>query len=217
MEIIPAIIPQSFEDLNKKVFLVQDKVSSVQIDVVDGVFVPSKSWPFINCEMWDSGIYLKMPECDICTFEFDLMVDKPEEKIQQFIDAGAHRIVIHVESTNKLKKIVEDYGNKVEIGLAFNFHTNPNDYKHLFDKISFVQFMGIERIGYQGEVFTDLVLPKIAEFRKDYPDIMISVDGGVNLDNAKLLKDAGANRLVSGSTIFESNDIDATIEAFEEV
>ncbi len=216
MEIIPAIIPQSFEDLKQKFSLVRGKVSAVQIDIVDGVFVPSKGWPYLN-SMWESGIFLEVPKCDACVFEFDLMIDKPEEKIQDFIDAGASRIVVHVESTEKLNEIVEKFGDKVELGLAFNIYTNPNDYRQFFDKISFIQFMGIERIGYQGEVFTDLVLPKIAEFRKNYPDMTISVDGGVNLDNAKLLKDAGASRIASGSTIFGSEDIDTTIEVFKRV
>ena len=215
-EVIPAIIPQSFEDLRKKVFLVQGKVSSIHVDIVDGVFVPSKSWPFID-SMWEAGIYLELPACDVCVFEFDLMIDRPEEKIQEFINAGAKRIVVHVESTKKLDEIVEKFKDKADLGLAFNILSEPNDYKYLFEKIKFIQFMGIERIGYQGEEFNEKVLSKISGFRRENPYMIISVDGGVSLDNAKLLVDAGVNRLVSGSAIFESENIENTIEAFKTI
>ena len=81
--------------------------------------------------------------------------------------------------------------------------------------IDFVQFMGIENIGYQGEPFDERVFEKIRELRERFPDTIISVDGGVSLENADKLIEAGANRLVSGSAIFESGDIAGTVEVFQ--
>ena len=71
----------------------------------------------------------------------------------------------------------------------------------------FVQFMGIKKIGYQGQEFDTEVLDKISDLRKNFPDTIISVDGGVNFENAQDIVEAGVNRLVSGSAIYESDNI----------
>ena len=73
--------------------------------------------------------------------------------------------------------------------------------------IDFVQFMGIDNVGFQGQEFDDRVLEKISDLRGEYPNIQISVDGGVGFDNAADLISAGATRLISGSAVFESDDM----------
>ena len=78
--------------------------------------------------------------------------------------------------------------------------------------IDFVQFMGIDNVGFQHQEFNDQVLEKISDLRGMYPNIHISVDGGVSFDNASELISAGATRLISGSTIFESDDIAKAID-----
>ncbi|MBU1557381.1 hypothetical protein KKC45_00225, partial [Patescibacteria group bacterium] len=193
--------------------LVKGLTSFIQIDVMDGIFVPEKSWPFTD-SMWASGVHLEPPfSCD-CNFEFDLMVAKPEYNVQDFLDIGAKRIIIHAGSTNKLKEIFELLKGKAEIGLAFGIDVDVDKYIGFIESANFVQFMGIEKIGFQGQSFDDKVIDKIINFRAKYKNITISVDGGVNLENAHRLISAGANRLVSGSAIFESGDIPSTIEKF---
>ena len=216
MEIIPAIIPKSYEDLRQKISLVKDFVSSIQVDITDGVFVPSTSWPYLD-SVWAEGIFLDMPFCNECNFEFDLMIQNPEKTINDWVQEGAKRIVLHVESSNNLEELVVGLKDKVEVGLAFNINTSFETYVNLFDKINFVQLMGIEKIGYQGQPFSEKIFEKIVDLRKRKPDVIISVDGGVNLENAKRLKDAGVNRVVVGSAIFESGDIKKTIEQFKEI
>lgn len=216
MEIIPAIIPKSFEDLRDKIALVKGLVNSVQVDIVDGIFVPAKSWP-INDEMWNSGVHFDFPYCEICNFELDLMVKNPEERIDDWLGTVASRIVFHIESTNKVDELVDKLKGKVKVGVAFNINTKDEIYDNIIEKVDFVQLMGIEKIGYQGEHFSTLVLEKIKNLRKRFPDIIISVDGGVNLENAKTLIDAGASRLVAGSAIFGSKDIKQTIENFKKI
>ena len=80
----------------------------------------------------------------------------------------------------------------------------------------FVQFMGIDKIGYQGQKFDEKDFKKISNLRKKYPDVTISVDGGVNFDNYKDLVKAGANKLISGSAIYESENIAESIKLMQE-
>jgi len=216
MEIIPAIIPESFEDLKAKLFLFKGLVPAVQIDVTDGIFVPSKSWPF-NDDAWSCGVHMEPSFMDEINFEFDLMVSNPEGCLQDLIDIGAKRIIVHVESSKKLEEIIESLKNKVEVGIAFNIETPFELYDHLLEKVDFVQLMGIEKIGFQGQEFSKKVIDKIKELKKRKSDIIISVDGGADLKNASALIEAGATRLVSGSAILKSDNIKKTIEQFKEL
>lgn len=215
MEIYPAIIPKSYEDLRQKISLVKDFSHFVQIDITDGIFVSSTSWPYSD-SVWSEGIFLDMPFCNECNFEFDLMIQNPEKTINDWIMQGASRIVIHVESTDNLEQLISDVkGKNVKVGLAFNIETPFDLYSHLLDKADFIQLMGIEKIGFQGQSFSEKIFEKISDLRKIKPDVIISVDGGVNLENAKRLKEVGVSRVVVGSVIFESSDIEEMIESFK--
>ena len=217
MNISPAIIPKSYEDLRQKISLVKDFSHSVQIDITDGIFVPSTSWPYSD-SVWSEGIFLDMPFCNECNFEFDLMIQNPEKTINDWIMEGASRIVIHVESTDNLELLIAELKEKnIGVGLAFNIETPFDLYLPLLDRADFIQLMGIEKIGFQGQTFSEKIFEKIADLRKRKPDVIISVDGGVNLGNAKRLKEAGVSRVVVGSAIFESSDIEEMIESFKRI
>ncbi len=231
-EIIPAVIPQDFEDLREHLSLVSGIVPIAQIDVCDGKFVPSKSWPYVG----DHGEFNAIsnedegfPFWQDMDIEVDLMVVHPQKVVESWVKAGAKRIILHYESTPDLKSVFESlretYGYlsnvpvSLEFGVAFDVRT-PNDKIHQFldtDKngrslADFVQFMGIKKVGYQGEYFVEEVLGKIRELRTAHPEAIISVDGGVNFENAHSIVQAGVNRLVSGSAIYDSNDVKAAIE-----
>lgn len=236
-EIIPAILPQDIDDLREKLSLISGIVAMVQIDACDGKFAPTKTWPykkgvdetFLRIVGQEEGF----PFWDSVDFEADLMVKRPENIIDSWIAAGAKRIIIHIESTpdplSLFNKTSQEYrypsesSYGIEIGAALNIET-PNEEVYSFlneidDEgravIDFVQFMGIKNIGYQGEPFDERVFEKIHDLRERFPDTIISVDGGVSLENAAELIEAGADRLVSGSAIFESGDIAGTIETFQ--
>jgi ribulose-phosphate 3-epimerase len=83
--------------------------------------------------------------------------------------------------------------------------------------VDFVQFMGIRNVGYQHQGFDEAIFEKIADLRQRYSGVIISVDGGVNFDNAGRLVESGVNRLISGSAIFESENIKETIEEFRKI
>ena len=228
-EIIPAILPKDLDDLRDKMAQVSGLAPIVQIDVCDGKFVPSKSWPYVKGGMDEFARIIAedegFPFWDSLDIEIDLMVRHPEEVIESWIRAGAKRLVIHIESTPKTLEIIEklrdEYGTAkdeafgLEIGVALDIKTPNEEVYEILDLvdeegdsiIDFVQFMGIDKVGFQGQEFDDQVLEKISDMRNLYPNTAISVDGGVNFDNAADLISAGATRLISGSAVFESGDI----------
>ncbi len=222
LEILPAIIPQNLEDLKIHLARVKGLVPVVQIDVLDGNFTTKKSWPFFEEDKkhFEKIIAQEegLPFWDSFYFEADLMIIKPEEHIEDFIFAGFSRLIVHIESTNKMGEIIDKaHELDAEIGIAINIETPNEVLDEYIDKIDFVQFMGIAEIGSQGQPFDMRVVEKIVQLKSQYPDIIISVDGGVSIETESFLIGAGAERLVSGSTIFESEDIEKTIRQFHTI
>ncbi len=233
IDIIPAIIPKSFEDLKDQMSLVNNLVPIVQVDICDGNFVPSKSWPYIGDEgndfermkMEDEGF----PFWETLDFEAHLMIHNPENSAEDWIKVGAKRIIIHIEASTSILSFIQELRKKygyfgdsavsIEIGIAINIIT-PIEELDVFLKpdeegrtlIDIVQFMGIRKVGYQEQPFDEAVLGKIRNLRAAHPGAIISVDGGVHFDNAHDLVEAGVNRLVAGSAIYESENIPEAIE-----
>jgi ribulose-phosphate 3-epimerase len=231
VEIIPAVMPTSTTDLQSKLAQVAGHMSVAQVDIMDGKFVRDVSWPYTEDEEYFQGILNEdagLPYWDQFDFEVDLMIVRPEDVIDDWITAGVRRIVVHQESTDKLEKILTDFRARFpkseqpdvfdcEIGLAQNIDTPTEDLFPYLEQIDFVQFMGIDVIGEQGNPFDEQVLDKIRALRERSPKMVISVDGGVSLDTAPALVAAGVNRLVVGSAIFKSEDIGATIKEFKNI
>ena len=227
MEVIPAVLPQSFADLTERVERIAPYVDSVQVDVLDGRFVPGvRSWPYLGrgdeefslLETEDIGL----PQWDKVNYEADLMVLEPERHVEEWVRAGASRIVAHLESMGNPASFIrwfrETYGNpqeslvSVELGFALGNDTSLEQLQPFISEIDFVQLMGIARIGFQGEPFDERVLGRISELRNAYSDLIISIDGGVNRETAPLLAERGANRLVSGSFLFANPHPGAAVD-----
>ncbi len=156
------------------------------------------------------------------------MVKDPENIAEDWIKAGAKRIILHIESSTKILEFIKALRKKygyigesvvnVEIGIALDIKT-PNESLDKYLKldenglplVDFVQFMGIDKDGFQGQSLDNAVLGKIKNLRENHSDMIISVDGGVNLEDMHDLVEAGVNRLVSGSAIYESENIKDTI------
>ncbi len=216
IEIIPAVMPRSLNDLGEHVSRVSGSAPWVQIDVMDGVFVRGKTWPYISFDAKAFEFEFEgLPNWEEIDYEFDLMIKNPEKEIDRFVMIGASRVILHVESTELISEAIAlAKGKDLEVGLALNIDTLNEVLEKFITDIDFVQFMGIATIGLQGEPFDVRVIEKISSFRKKFPDVIISVDGGVSLSNAKALVDAGANRLVSGSAIFKNDDTHGAIGEF---
>jgi ribulose-phosphate 3-epimerase len=217
-EIIPAILPKDFAELQDKIEFVRGQVKTVQIDICDGQFVHNATWPYKKHDDSFDRILKEeegLPGWESLDYEFDLMVNKPEEVISDWIIAGAARIVIHAEATGDLLAAMNAVPETVEVGLALNIETDISQIADFKDKIKFVQCMGIDHVGFQGQEFDAKVIEKIKAIKAKYPDLPVSVDGGVSLETAPLLKAAGADRLVIGSAIFNSDNAFEAIRKFK--
>jgi len=230
VEVIPAILTDNFNELREQISRVVNVASFVQIDMCDGIFVPTMTWPFNELKSGNKENNIDpileeeegLPFWDSLDFEFDLMVKNAHEQFDFFIRLGAKRIVFHIEAESDLNKFIEFLEGidmytreNIQIGIALNSTTSIDILKPIISKVDFVQCMGIEHIGFQGEPFDERVLNQILNLRSLYPELIISVDGSVNEITAPLLVKAGANRLVIGSAIMQSYDIRESIKEFE--
>jgi ribulose-phosphate 3-epimerase len=210
MQIIPALLPKNQTELGTKVKKLLGVVSHVQVDVCDGVFVSSKTLR----QPADSKLsYLEEIE-----YELDLMIDKPERSIEDYIDMQPARIIVHLESVSdhvRLFLALERIRGIIEVGLSISNDTPNHVLEKYIEDCDFIQLMGISKIGSQGNSFDDRVLEKISYFHTQYPEMTISVDGSVNSETIRRLADAGATRFVAGSAIFNDGDIVENIEKLE--
>lgn len=225
IEIIPAILPKDFTELEDKVGEVQGLVKTVQIDVCDGQFVPNATWPYRKTDDSFKKIVAQeegLPGWKELNFEIDLMVNHPEEVADDWVMAGAQRIILHVESVGDVAGAIGSLAGRTEIGLALSEETpieilDDPKFKIGDGVVQFIQLMGIDRIGFQGQTLDPKVIERIKQVRSRHSDLPISVDGGVTLENAPDLVAAGADRLVSGSGIFGSDNVFEAIQRFKQI
>lgn len=220
IKIIPTVMPNSYQDFVEKINLVYKFVDLIQIDVMDGKFVSSKSWPYNSKNDKDWEMMLNqdkgLPHWQKNSFEIDLMVSDQILEAEKWIEVGVSRIIGHISAFKdnlEIEKFIK-LGNErgVEVSLAIAPDMPNKLLEDWVEKIDGVQFMGIQKVGYQGEQFSEVVLEKISDLHNKYPDLPISVDGGVSFETAHLLKIAGATSLASGSLIFNSNNPKDTID-----
>jgi len=229
VEIIPAIIAKNFAELQKKVKLVEPYVKTVQLDVMDGVFVDNKTWPFDFAQGKPSVSELDNLETDIF-LEAHLMVGNPHRILNEWLNAKVGRIILHWEAIEKIHNHeLLPYKTQVDVkfpisnlsrevhrcGKQFGVALNPKTPIAVLDNfigdIDLVLLMSVDP-GFAGQNFKEEVIFKIIALRQRYPDVKIEVDGGVNLDNLGKLKKTGADFLVMGSAIFQSKDISIFIK-----
>lgn len=229
--IVPAIIPVSREDLEEKLAQLSGLCEEVQVDIVDGVYAKPASWPYVKDAQEASRMLTEgtmLPHVGEYKLEIDLMSADPESSIGTWIGLGATRVTVHAESTRFLPRLLEStrslYGHDagfssdlLSLGLAIGTETDLALIEPYLSKIDYVQFMGVRTIGRQGEPFAPGVLSRIQMFRKKYPKIPVQVDGGVSLENAPKLLQAGVSRLVVGSALWKAPDIAERYRAFDEL
>ena len=208
-EILPAIIAKDINELKDRLSQVEGLVSFVHLDIMDGVFVPPETWQKVS-ELKDLSTDLNM--------EAHLMVADVEDKIDQWLDSKISRIVLHFESLDKMR--VHYILDKIrssgkEVGFSLKMETDISEIEDFIDFIDVVQLMSIDKIGYYGESFDARVISKIEFLHQKYPNVKISVDGGVNYESAKILLKNNVDRLVVGSAIFKSENIKNSIKTFQ--
>jgi len=203
LQIIPAVIPTSLTHLEEALSVIASFTHEVQIDVVDGKFVPSISWPFLD----GSTCKGLAPLIQDFVVEIDCMMHRPEETIQEYVDAGASRIVVHLESALNLPSILElKAKNGFELGFSISNDTDIRALTSVLHMADYVQLMGIAEIGSQGQPFDTRVLTRIRETKSLHPELLVSIDGSVNQETVPKLVEAGADRFIAGSAIFGAED-----------
>lgn len=207
--VVPAIIPQSLDHLRDALQVVR-VVSEVQIDIVDGKFVPFTSWPYRG----SGSVMLLREYAESHLLEIDLMIENPEEAVPMYVEAGAQKIVVHLESVTNFEAIKTHHaGHSYQLGISIANDTPLQVLEAALPTANYVQLMGIRSIGTQGQPFDTAVLERIKTLRDSYPSLIISIDGSVNAHTLPRLRDAGANRFVAGSAIFGATNPVAAYES----
>ena len=205
IQISPSILSADFSQLGSEIKRLEEGgADMIHVDVMDGHFVP-------NLTIGPPVIKALRKQCSL-KFDVHLMISPVHKYIDAYADAGADIITIHPEATdnleNSIKKIKEK--NK-KVGVSLNPESKIDLILGLLDQIDLVLIMSVNP-GFGGQKFMPEVLDKIKELKKikeqkNMP-FDIEIDGGINFDNCKSAIDAGANILVSGTTVFKSNDGD---------
>ena len=227
--IIPAIMPQSYSKMEKLVDQVVGVVDVVQLDIMDGIFVPEKTWPFkefkskrpkmdfITDLSWQElqTDDLGLPHWDDVDYELDLMVQDADIYLDHWVALGPKRIIFHLESLDDVERLlneVQGIRSLIEIGLAINNDTSIDELLPHLEMIDCVQFMGIAKVGYQRQEFDERVLDKITSLKIHAPWMPVQVDGSVNLGTIEQLLEAGFERFVVGSAVFDEGDPKMNVE-----
>ena len=202
IQISPSILSADFSQLGNEIKRLEEGgADMIHVDVMDGHFVPNLTIgpPVIKA----LRNYTKLP------FDVHLMIAPVHKYIKDYANAGADIITIHPEATDNLVNSINHIKKlKKKIGISLNPDTEIKIISHLLDQIDLVLIMSVFP-GFGGQKFIPNVLDKIKELKKikDEKNLNfdIEVDGGINFDNSKLVIKAGANILVSGTTIFKNN------------
>ncbi len=224
IEIIPAVLPSSFKEIEAALLPLSSVIRRAQIDVVDGKYAKGKTWPYRDRASFDTVVQAEhgLPFWDKIDFQFDLMVQDPTIELKNFIQAGATQVILHARSQNveaALQTVVDmrtdEIGHySVRAGIALGPQEQPDILEQFEAQFDFVQVMGIDREGRQGEPFDKKALYLLERLRARYPHLPLQVDGGVSLENALALVAAGANRLVVGHAIVKAPDPAAAYQEF---
>ena len=203
IQISPSILSADFSQLGNEIKRLEEAgADMIHVDVMDGHFVPNLTIgpPVIKA----------LRNCTKLPFDVHLMIKPVHKYIKDYAEAGADIITIHPEATENLKDSIEHIRNLgKKIGISLNPETKTDIIKDFLGEIDLVLIMSVNP-GFGGQKFIPEVLDKIKDLKKikDHKKLKfdIEIDGGINFENNKIAIEAGANILVSGTTIFKSNN-----------
>ena len=200
VSIAPSMLGADFGRMRDAAELVAPHSSYLHMDVMDGHFVP-------NLTM---GVDLVKALNGIAPLDVHLMITDPVDFIDDFYDAGAEIISVHVEANNPREALIKINEKNIKSGIAFNPSTPKEKIIPYLDIADMILVMSVEP-GYCGQSFHENAIDRVKYFKTNYPNKIIEVDGGVSTQNSAILGKNGADILVAGSAIFKSNDPIQTI------
>ena len=203
IQISPSILSADFSQLGKEIKRLEDSGADlIHVDVMDGHFVPNIT---IGPE-----VIKKLRPFTKKTFDVHLMISPVDKYIEQFAKAGADIITFHPEATENISdtiNLIKKQNKKV--GISLKPKSSINLIRDYISKIDLILIMSVEP-GFGGQKFMPEVIGKLKDIKKIISEkklkVDLEIDGGINFENCKLVKEAGANILVSGSTIFKENN-----------
>ncbi len=210
--IIPAVIPQSYEDLVRyaEVFA---SLPELHVDVVDGVFVETISWPYFDTAIPARALHV----LERFSLEVDLMVADQLVAAAAWLGAGADQLVFHIEAISLDAFLQFVTTHAVTVGVAAGNDTPLSTLYPYLKEADYVQVMGVATIGAQGQSFDTRALERIVQIRTEFPRLPISIDGSVNTETIALLAPLQLDRLIVGSAITYAPEPMAAYHALTEL
>jgi len=206
----PSILSADFWKLGEQMQeAYQAGAQYMHIDVMDGIFVPSISFgmPVIKSIRNHTDGF----------FDVHIMITEPERFAAEFVDCGADMVTFHVEATNKVQETIDSIrGKGARVGISIKPGTPVSAVEPWLDQVDMVLVMTVEP-GFGGQKYIDYCTDKIRQVRKMICEknlnVDVQVDGGIKLDNVRMVLDAGANVIVAGSSVFK-NSIAENVDNF---
>ena len=200
IKIAPSILASNFSKLNDEVLSIEKAGADfIHLDIMDGHFVPNLSFgpPVIK----SLRNLTKLP------FDVHLMVSNPDSLLKEYVNAGANIITVHVEACNHLARTLDYIKSKgCKAGVAINPHTDIQFIENVIEDLDLILVMTVNP-GFGGQKFINSMVKKISLVKEviSSRDIFLEVDGGITKENSKEVIEAGANVLVAGTSIFNTN------------